>query len=233
MDIRCLPLLAAALCLSSCVVYTTGPVRHNSRSVERDASERVHVDLHMGAGNLMIGGGARKLLNADFTYNVASWAPEVRYSSTGTNGNLTIRQPGQGHAQIGRTRYQWDLALNNDVPIDLSLHFGAGEARLDLSSLSLRSVEVHMGGGKLDMDLRGNPKHNYDVHVHGGIGEATVHLPAGVGVYAEGSGGIGEIKTQGLRREGGHWVNDAYEDSKVRIHVDVHGGIGAIRLIAD
>jgi hypothetical protein len=234
MDIRCLPLLAAALCLSGCVIETaTGPVRHDSRSIERDASERVHVDLHMGAGNLMIGGGARKLLNADFTYNVASWEPEVRYSSTGTNGNLTIRQPGQGHAQIGRTRYQWDLALNNDVPIDLSLHFGAGEARLDLSSLSLRSVEVDMGVGKLDMDLRGNPKHSYDVRVSGGIGEATVHLPAGVGVYAEGSGGIGEIKTQGLRREGGHWVNDAYEDSKVRIHVNVHGGIGAIRLIAD
>ena len=71
-------------------------LRHRDR--HRDASERVHVDLHMGAGNLMIGGGARKLLNADFTYNVASWEPEVRYSSTGTNGNLTIRQPGQGHA---------------------------------------------------------------------------------------------------------------------------------------
>jgi len=46
-----------------------------------------------GAGNLIIGGGARKLLNADFTYNVASWEPEVRYSSTGTQGELTIRQP--------------------------------------------------------------------------------------------------------------------------------------------
>ena len=234
MDIRCLPLLAAALCLSSCVIGTvTGPERRDSRSIERDASERVHVDLHMGAGTLIVGGSARKLLNADFTYNVPSWKPEVRYSSTGTHGELTIRQPGQGHAQIGRTRYQWDLALNNDVPMDLSLHFGAGEARLDLGSLSLLSVEVHMGVGKLDMDLRGNPKHDYDVSVSGGIGEATVHLPSGVGVYAEGSGGIGEIRTQGLRREGGHWVNEAYEDSKVRIHVEVHGGIGAIRLLAD
>ena len=234
MDIRCLPLLAAALCLSSCVIYTaTGPERHDSRTIELDASERVRVDLNMGAGNLIIGGGARKLLNAGFTYNVPSWRPEVRYSSTGTHGDLTIRQPGQGHAQIGHSRYEWDLTLNDGVPMDLSLHFGAGEARLDLGSLSLRSVEVHMGVGKLDMDLRGNPKHNYDVSIRGGIGEATVRLPAGVGVYAEGSGGIGEIKTQGLRREGGHWVNDAYQDSKVRIHVDVHGGIGEIRLIGD
>jgi hypothetical protein len=234
MDIRCLPLLAAALCLSSCVIDTaTGPVRHDSRSIERDAAERVHVNLNMGAGTLIVGGGARKLLNADFAYNVASWEPEVRYSSTGTRGDLTIRQPGQNHAQIGHTRCQWDLALNNDVPMDLTLHLGAGEARLDLGSLSLRSVEVHMGVGKLDMDLRGNPKHNYDVHVHGGIGEATVRLPADVGVYAEGAGGIGSIQVQGLRRESGHWVNDAYEDSKVRIHLDIHGGIGSIRLIAD
>ena len=234
MDIRCLPLLAAALCLSSCVIYTaTGPERHDSRTIELDASERVRVDLNMGAGNLIIGGGARKLLNAGFTYNVPSWRPEVRYSSTGTHGDLTIRQPGQGHAQIGHSRYEWDLTLNDGVPMDLSLHFGAGEARLDLGSLSLRSVGVHMGVGKLDMDLRGNPKHNYDVSIRGGVGEATVRLPAGVGVYAEGSGGIGEIRTQGLRREGGHWVNDAYQDSKVRIHVDVHGGIGEIRLIGD
>jgi hypothetical protein len=233
MNFRCLPVLAAALCLSSCVIETaTGPVRHESQSIERDASERVHVDLNMGAGNIIVGGGARNLLNADFTYNVPSWQPEVRYSSTGTSGNLTIRQP-ESHAQIGHTRYEWDLALNNDVPMDLSLHFGAGEARLRLGSLSLRGVEVHMGVGKLDMDLRGNPKHNYDVTIRGGVGEATVRLPAGVGVYAEGAGGIGEIKTQGLRREGGHWVNDAYEDAKVRIHLDIHGGIGSIRLIAD
>jgi len=73
------------------------------------------------------------------------------------------------------------------------------------------------------------------VAVANGNQEATVaiRLPAGAGVYAEGAGGIGEIRTQGLRREGGHWVNDAYEDSKVRIHLDIRGGTGSIRLIAD
>jgi len=234
MSTRCLPLLAAALCASSCVIDTaTGPVRHDSVTIERDASERVRVDLNMGAGSLTIGGGAQKLLNADFNYNVASWRPEVRYSSTGTHGELTIRQPGQGHAQIGHTRYDWDLELNNDAPMDLALHFGAGEARLRLGSLSLRNVEVEMGVGKLVMDLRGNPTHNYDVRIRGVVGEATIRLPAGAGVYAEGAGGIGEIRTQGLRREGGHWVNDAYEDSKVRIHLDIRGGTGSIRLIAD
>ena len=234
MNARCLLPLAAALCLSSCIIETTtGPVRHDSRTIERDASERVHVDLTMGAGNLILRGGAKKLLNADFTYNVTEWRPEVRYDSTSTHGNLTIRQGENRHAHIGRARNEWDLELNDDVPLDLTMHFGAGEARLDLGSLSLRSVEVNMGVGKLEMDLRGNPQHNYAVHIRVGIGEAIVRLPANVGVYAEGAGGIGEISAQGMRRESNHWVNDAYEDSKVRIHLDIHGGIGSIRLISD
>ena len=37
--------------------------------------------------------------------------------------------------------------------MDLKVHFGAGEARLDLGSLDLRSVAVDMGVGKLQMDL--------------------------------------------------------------------------------
>ena len=38
------------------------------------------------SGNLTIGGGAQKLLNADFIYNVPSWRPEVRYTSTSNHG---------------------------------------------------------------------------------------------------------------------------------------------------
>jgi hypothetical protein len=35
-----------------------------------------------------------------------------------------------------------------------------------------------------------------------------------------------------MRNEGHHYVNDAYEHAKVRIHLDIHGGVGSIRLIS-
>ena len=54
-----------------------------------------------------------------------------------------------------------------------------------------------MGVGELKMDLRGTPKHDYNVDIRGGVGEATVHLPRDIGVYATGSGGIGEIHLKG------------------------------------
>jgi hypothetical protein len=211
----------------------TGPTRHEVREIERDAAERVRVALTMGAGELRVSGGSSKLMQAEFTYNVDAWRPEVTYrGGAGAFSDLTIQQPGEVRGG-GDQKYQWDLRLNNDVPLDMKVRFGAGEARLDLGSLTLRNVEVQMGAGRIDMDLRGAPKRDYGVRIRGGVGEATVRLPANVGLYAEAAGGLGSIHVSGLRREGDHWINDAYRDASIRIRVDVHGGIGQINLIAD
>lgn len=231
MRFKYLPVLSGILLMSGCMVQRepTEPTQYDSRAVERDKSAEVKVNLEMGAGNLKVGIGTSKLAQAYFTYNVPSWKPVVDYSA----GELTIRQPGHSRAQIGNVKYEWDLRLGRQIPLDLRVHFGAGEAQLDLGSLDLRSVSVEMGVGKMQLDLRGDPSHDYDVQIHGGIGEATVNLPTKAGVYATAEGGIGEISAHGLRKLGDHWVNEAYDTAKVKVHVDVKGGIGRIALIGD
>lgn len=235
MNARYLPPLAALVTLSGCVIdnHRSGPIEYSSQSVELDNSEQVRVDLRMGAGDLRVTDGAQKLLRGDFSYNIPAWKPEVRYTHDGNRGSLIIEQPGRNHGSFGKTQYRWDLQLNNKVPIDLAVQFGAGQARLDLGSLMLRGVELNMGVGQLDMDLRGKVKHSYNVSIHGGIGQATVHLPIDAGIYAEAHGGIGSINVRGLRHEGDHWVSESYDQAENKIRVDVQGGIGEIKLIAD
>jgi hypothetical protein len=233
MNAKSVVLLAACLCSGGCVVETaSGPVRHETRTIERDTAETARVDLQMGAGELRVEGGAAPILQADFNYNVPAWKPEIRYHSFAGRADLSIRQPAGG-AHIGNAKYDWDLRLNNDIPTDFHFHFGAGEAHLDLGSLNLRSVEVEMGVGEIHMDLRGMPTHDYNVRIRGGIGEATVNLPANAGIYAKAEGGLGEIKVQGLRQENGRWLNDWYDSNRPQIRVDVSGGIGQINLIAE
>jgi hypothetical protein len=231
MRFKYLPVLAGILPLLGCMVEreSTGPIQYDSRAIERDNSEQVTVNLEMGAGNLKIGTGTSKLAQAYFTYNVLSWKPQVDYSP----GELTIRQPGHSRGHIGNTKYEWDLRLGRQIPLNLRVHFGAGEAQLDLGSLDLRSVSVDMGVGKMQVDLRGNPAHDYDVHINGGVGEATVNLPTRAGVYTTATGGIGEIRVRGMKKEGDHWVNDAYGNANVKVRVDVKGGIGRIELVGD
>ncbi len=231
---RTLALAAALSWLAGCTVETAGPVHHEYNSIDRGQVEYLHLNLIMGAGELRVGAGTEKLIRTDFGYNTPAWKPVVDFQSAGGRGEMTIRQPETHQANFGHNQYNWDLRLNRDVPLDLSVHFGAGEAKLDLGGLVLRSVNVDMGVGQVDMDLRGFPKQNYSVNINGGVGEATVRLPADVGLVADAHGGIGEIHTSGLRKQdGGRYVNDAYGTAKVTVHVTVNGGIGSIRLIAD
>jgi hypothetical protein len=224
------PLLGALVSLTGCVIHTaTGPTEHDFKVIERDSANSLNAAVHMGAGNLRIGSGTEKLVRADFAYNVPDWKPEVQYS----NGTLTVRQPDTHHVRLGNSHYDWDLRFNREVPLDLRVEFGAGDAHLDLGSLALRRVDVQMGVGTMNMDLRGQVKNDYDVRIQGGVGEATVYLPADAGVDAEAQGGIGEIKVQGLRHEGSHYYNEAWQKAKYSVRLNIQGGVGSIKLISD
>jgi hypothetical protein len=223
------------LFLTGCDVNSVdaGPTQRESKSIDLDKSEMVRTELKMGAGELRISGGAAKLMEGDFAYNIPQWKPEVRYNATGFRGSLFVEQPSAGSTG-GNSHNEWTLRFNDSVPMDLLVKFGAGEAKLNLTTLSLRSVEVEMGAGELEMDLRGQPKRDYDVRIRGGVGEATIRLPKEAGIQAEARGGIGSINVRGLaKKDDDHYENDAYEHAKVRIHLDVKGGIGNINLYAE
>ena len=219
------------LTLTACVEWEeAGPTRTESRSIELDKTEMVRVELKMGAGQMNVRGGSPKLMDADFRFNRPSLKPDVRYDASGFRGDLVVEEPSHGH-HGSNNEYRWDVRLNDEKPIDLEVHFGAGEGRLDVGSLTLRSLDIHMGVGELRVDLRGTPKQDYNVSIHGGVGEATVYLPSGVGVIADAKGGIGGINARGLQNRDGRYVNDEYGHSKVTVRLDVRGGIGAINLI--
>ena len=223
--------IAAALlvALAGCRIDTNGSTEREiagigetireSRTVDlskAQGSERVRVELELNAGELRVEGGAKELMEADFIYNVASWKPEIQFEKSGFRSTLRVHQGGHT-ASIGKTQNEWRLKLNDTIPMDFSLHCGAGENRLNLGQLDLR--------GKL-------PQHDYSVEVHGGVGEAVLRLPPDAGIEARASGGIGEIEVQGLEKHGDYWRNAAAGKGQATIRVEVHGGIGSISIDA-
>jgi uncharacterized protein DUF2154 len=238
MPLPSLQLLTNALAVS-CLLLTgcsrdwepAGPERTDTRSIDLDNSEEVRVDLKMGAGELRVSGGAGKLMEGRFTYHRLRLRPEISYTNGGFRGRLVVREP--GHIGSATSKYAWDLRFNNQKPLDIDVHCGAGESRLDLGDLALRRVNVEMGVGELKMDLRGAPKNDYAVNVHGGVGEATIYLPEGVGIEAHVKGGIGDIHAPGLEKREGRYLNDSYGRAKTTVRLDIEGGIGQINLIGN
>lgn len=227
-------LAAALLLLGGCERgerVRVGPLRTDPVAVDLDQSEMVRARLKMPAGKMDIQGGAEKLMEGSFSYNLLSWKPKVTYVSSSFRGILTVDQSGR-RGVFGDVRNDWNLNFNDSKPLDLSLEFGAGEGVLDLGSLNLRGLSIEIGAGKISLDLRGTPKSSYDARIEGGVGEAVIHVPDTVGVSAEARGGIGQIEVDGLRRDGDHYVNNLWESSKVRLRLSVQGGIGHIHIIS-
>jgi hypothetical protein len=229
----CATTLAATMLSIACSHgVPTGPVQHEHTVVNLDRSELSRIRLSMEAGELHVKGGASKLAEADFTYNVAAWKPAVVQNLNRTPPELSITQPA-GVSASGDTTNRWELALNDQQPLELIAHVGAGEAHMTLGGLNLRNVELTVGAGEVDMDLRGQPTTSYSVSIHGGVGTATVHLPSTVVISAKASGGLGDINVSGLEQRDGRWINPRAAASPVTIDLDVHGGVGEIRLEAE
>ena len=234
----CRSAIPAALLLTACGGIThrvaTGPSVHDTQAIDLGKFDMARIEIKMGAGELNVQGGSPKLLEADFQYNVPEWKPVVDSHPSSFRADVTISQP-EGVSAVGDTQNKWNLRLNDAVPMNVVTHLGAGEAQMSLGSMDLENLEIHMGVGKLDLDLRGQPKRDYNVDIKGGVGEATVHLPNDdkTGIVATATGGIGDVSVEGLEKRDGRWVNRAYERAPVRIHIDVKGGVGDIRLIAN
>jgi hypothetical protein len=220
--------LAITLLVAACE-WGTGETRTLTRSVDLDKAESVDVELRMGAGELNVGGGSAKLIDASFRFNTSA-EPLVDYQG-GARGSLRVQQP-EG-SSWGNVENNWDLRLNDSVPMDLRARLGAGEATLNLGTLDLRSLEVQQGAGEVRLDLRGTPKRSYDVRVSGGVGSTRIRVPRSVAVVANATSGIGSIRVDGLEKRGSSWYNPGHESDPVTIRLDVKGGVGEIVISAE
>jgi hypothetical protein len=207
---------------------------HDTRAVELQGAKSVDMELNIPAGEVMLAGGSSRLMDADFRYDRRREKPNVEYSVSSDRGLLHVSQDeDQWHTNWGNDDVDWNMKVNNGVPIDLHVEMGAGHTNLQLNGVEVKDLDVHMGAGQLDLDLTGPRTVSVNGTIEGGVGQATVRLPKDVGVHVEASGGIGSVDQRGLKRDGDAYVNDAYGKAAANVDLTIHGGIGEIRLIEE
>ncbi len=210
----------------------------------------------MGAGTLLVTGGADQLMEADFEYNRESWRPEISFEQNDSRGNLFIEQPDLTddlNINLGDDqRNEWRIRLSDQVLLDLECEIGAGETDLDLQGLKLTSVDIDAGVGQhsiiltdtdlpelridagvgeVNIDLRGAWNNNLRADINGGIGALNLQVPADVGVRLEVSGALGSVNVPlDYVKDGATYTNAAYEQAEYRIEVDVAAGLGSIEV---
>ncbi len=218
--------------VASCSVnYRIGELHSEYHTVELGDGRAVSVEINLGAGSLELTGGAEKLLEGNFNYNVARLKPELSY----TGGNtLVVKQPDvigmPNWINVGDFRNEWGLRLSDKVPMDLKVGVGAGSSDLKLAGLSLTGLDINVGAGTTTVDLSGDWARNLDVSIDAGAAVLTVRLPREVGARVTVETGPHMIETDGLTLDGDTYTNAAYGRSNVTMRVNVEAGIGLVDL---
>ena len=231
--VRCVAATIAATFLGACGPQRVevGESQTQTRSADAEDAESARANLRLAVGELDVGGGADSLMEADFAYNVSAWEPRVDYEVVGDSGELNVEQQGLDEGIPTRdVRNEWDLRLNDDIPMDLTVQMGGGVSNLDLDSLTLTGLNLDVGAGATTVDLTGDWEGDLSAVVRGGAGEVTLLLPSQMGVRVNAGTRLGRVNAEGLRKEGEAFVNDAYGDSDTNLEVDVSGGAGQINL---
>ena len=223
------------------------------KSVNRGEASFVNVQIAFWGGYIDVSGGAKDLIDAQFEYSDIEWKPEVAYRLKDKIGNLKVSMPDVGDdININDEDInQWDIQLNNDIPMDLSIKLGGGEGFYDLNNLKMNSLEIKLGGGKLDIDLKnsslprldfkavageatvdlsGKWNNDLDADFVCGFGELNLKLPKNISVSVKASGIMGNVEAPGFSKDGSTYTNDAYRKTKVTLYIDIFGGIGNVNL---
>lgn len=127
------------------------------------------------------------------------------------------------------SRWRWDMQINPDIPLSLSVDTGVGETTLDLRQLTLETLNVDTGVGETTVFLPGRGQ--ISASISGGVGELTVELPAGVPARIQIDTGLGGADVEGdFEQEGNVYTSPNYEDAPDRIDLRLSAGVGQVNV---
>lgn len=209
-----------------------GAFRHNDAAavveglaLQLKGYEEAAVAIHFGGGRLALAGGAPpdELLSGSFGGGVTH-----RLGPDGEVARVELRAPDGLPPSEGR---EWDVALNEAIPLTLMVNTGAAEALLDLTAMQLRRLDVHTGAGRVELDLP-TAAGRTAVNIEGGAGEVIIRVPDGVAARISGVAVLGNLGVDEARfppMDGG-WQSSDYESAAHRAEITVRFGAGRVQI---
>lgn len=179
----------------------------------------VEVELDAGAATLNVTGGAKSLVDGTIVTNVPEWEPKVGFS----DDRLTISQPGNNISGIPSKSYKnvWNLALSDDIPLDLTIIAGAYQGHLDLGGLNLTNLAITDGAGNSEMSFS-KPNQGEMEQFKYTSGASSVKL------YDLANANFQQMK---FSAGAGDYTLDFSGDLKHDIQVDMEAGMSAVTII--
>jgi len=148
--------VAAVAVLMFAFIAFAADMMTKTSEVELGDAESSRVEINMDVGELELTGGAKYLMEADFSYNQKRLEPRVDYKIIEGMGELKISHPPRFWPALGTTKSRWDIRLSDNTPICLLVDTSSGNADLDLAGINVTGLDVDSSSGNMGLLMPGD-----------------------------------------------------------------------------
>jgi Domain of unknown function (DUF5668)/Cell wall-active antibiotics response 4TMS YvqF len=224
------PLLLIILGVS--VLFGHGRVSLVDDSLVLEQAASARLKLKHGAGHLELRSGAGPGLLFAGTF-----AGGIDKHVTRQGDHLDVTLAANPHDWLawswpwgwGPRGLDWNLRLNPNVRLDLSLESGASESHLDLADLRVNDLTIQTGASNTCLTLPAQAGYTR-AHINSGAASVHVDVPQGVAARVHGSMGLGSLNVDSARfpRRNGGYESPDYEAAANRVELEIEGGVGSV-----
>jgi hypothetical protein len=201
------------------------PEESTSLTIPRDGIERMHLEVHHGAGRLRVAAGSADgpLLDGHFAGGATH---DVRRDGRSTEVEIHGASRRWERA-IGWAPNNWSLNLHPDVPTTLELHTGATKTTMDLRDLRVPEAVVETGASDTEVVVPASGASR--LRIEAGIANITVRVPDGVAAEIRNRSALGGAEIDEFRfpRRGDTHRSEGFETAQDRVTIELDGGLAS------
>lgn len=202
-------------------------------SIPLQGAAQGSVSIRHGAGKLHLSSGAPagELLSGSFEGGV-----EQHSNVAGDVIKASLRGPSSFVPHFWPTTswregLNWNVTLNDEVPLLLNCRTGASETSFDLRGLMMKEFALRCGASDVTIWLPEAAGHSR-VDIRGGMGSIRIHVPEEVAARISHSSGMSDVSidpTRFLKRNGVHESPD-FGSAVNRVELRIRTGMSSVEI---
>ena len=197
-----------------------------------DGSTDARIRVNHAAGRLHINGGTAPgyLVEGDFSGGV-----DVDTRRRGDQLEVSMKLPSMTFPDIpwfwGGGNLDWSFNISSETPISLNISMGAGESRIDLSSLKVSDVKLQTGASSTALILPEQAGFT-SLRVEAGVASVLINIPSGVAARIRNQSGLTSLNVDKARflRQGNVYQSGDYDTAQNKVDMDIRAGVGSIEI---
>lgn len=129
-----------------------------------------------------------------------------------------------------RTQIDWDVALNAEIPIALTLNLGANKSTIDLRDMNITDLKLETGASDTRLILPSRGRFNADLDF--GAASLEVTVPESLSARIRAAIGAADLKIDQARfpRNGSYYQSPDYETAVNAVDMTIDAGAASIKV---